>query len=77
MVMPAPLSVSLTMARVRKPAAAGPVPSDGADFLRTQPLAMHDLPERAVDLEEMPATPSGKKQKFKLREPFPNVFANR
>jgi len=65
------------MARVRKPAAAGPVPSGEADFLRTQPLAMHYLPERAVNLAEMPATPSGKKQKFKLREPFPNVFANR
>lgn len=65
------------MARVRKPAAAGPVPSDGTDFLRTQPMAMHYLPERAVNLAEMPATPSGKKQKFKLREPFSNVFANR
>ena len=65
------------MARVHKPAAAGPVPSDEADFLRAQPLAMHYQSERAVDLAEMPATPSGKKQKFKLREPFPNVFANR
>jgi cyclohexanecarboxylate-CoA ligase len=65
------------MSRVRKPAAAGPKPSGGADFLRTQPLAMHYLPERAVNLAEMPATPSGKKQKFKLREPFSNVVANR
>ncbi|MCD2164719.1 cyclohexanecarboxylate-CoA ligase [Comamonas koreensis] len=53
---------------VLKPGAAEPVLTDLTDFLRAQKLAPHYLPERLVVLPEMPATPSGKIQKFKLRE---------
>jgi cyclohexanecarboxylate-CoA ligase len=53
---------------VLKPGAVEPVLADLTDFLRTQKLAPHYLPERLVVLSEMPATPSGKIQKFKLRE---------
>lgn len=53
---------------VLKPGAAEPALADLTDFLRTQKLAPHYLPERLVVLPEMPATPSGKIQKFKLRE---------
>ncbi|HSH06625.1 MAG TPA: cyclohexanecarboxylate-CoA ligase [Burkholderiales bacterium] len=37
-------------------------------FLKEQKLAVQYIPERLVVLESMPATPSGKIQKFKLRE---------
>lgn len=53
---------------VLKPGAAEPVLADLTGFLRAQKLAPHYLPERLVVLPEMPATPSGKIQKFKLRE---------
>ena len=53
---------------VTKPGATAPVLSDITDFLRSQKVAPHYLPERLVVLAEMPATPSGKIQKFKLRE---------
>lgn len=53
---------------VLKPGAAEPVLADLTAFLRAQKLAPHYLPERLVVLAEMPATPSGKIQKFKLRE---------
>ncbi|MEJ5153484.1 cyclohexanecarboxylate-CoA ligase [Comamonas sp. MYb396] len=53
---------------VPKPGAVEPALADLTDFLRTQKLAPHYLPERLVVLAEMPATPSGKIQKFKLRE---------
>ena len=53
---------------VLKPGAAEPALADVTDFLRAQKLAPHYLPERLVVLPEMPATPSGKIQKFKLRE---------
>ncbi|QMV74878.1 cyclohexanecarboxylate-CoA ligase [Comamonas piscis] len=53
---------------VLKPGAAEPALADVTDFLRVQKLAPHYLPERLVVLPEMPATPSGKIQKFKLRE---------
>lgn len=53
---------------VLKPGAAEPALADLTDFLRAQKLAPHYLPERLVVLAEMPATPSGKIQKFKLRE---------
>ena len=53
---------------VLKPGAAEPALADLTDFLRTQKLAPHYLPERLVVLPDMPATPSGKIQKFKLRE---------
>jgi cyclohexanecarboxylate-CoA ligase len=38
------------------------------DFLKSQKIALQYLPERLVLLEAMPTTPSGKIQKFKLRE---------
>ena len=37
-------------------------------YLKTHKVAMQYLPERLEILEQMPATPSGKIQKFKLRE---------
>ncbi|MDR2328163.1 MAG: cyclohexanecarboxylate-CoA ligase [Comamonas sp.] len=55
---------------VLKPGAAEPALADLTDFLRAQKLAPHYLPERLVVLPEMPATPSGQIQKFKLREQF-------
>jgi cyclohexanecarboxylate-CoA ligase len=39
-----------------------------AEFLVAQGLSKHFLPERVVCLPELPVTPSGKIQKFKLRE---------
>ena len=53
---------------VVKPGAAAPVLSDITDFLKSQKVAPHYLPERLLVLAEMPATPSGKIQKFRLRE---------
>ena len=38
------------------------------DFLKSQKIAVQYIPERLVVLDAMPATPSGKIQKFKLRE---------
>jgi cyclohexanecarboxylate-CoA ligase len=38
------------------------------DFLKKQKLALQYIPERLLLLSEMPATPSGKIQKFKLRD---------
>jgi cyclohexanecarboxylate-CoA ligase len=38
------------------------------EFLKSQKVALQYIPERLVVLDEMPATPSGKIQKFKLRE---------
>jgi cyclohexanecarboxylate-CoA ligase len=38
------------------------------DFLKTQKVALQYIPERLVVRDAMPATPSGKIQKFKLRE---------
>src|SRR5512140_42082 len=38
------------------------------EFLKAQKLAMQYIPERLVVRDAMPATPSGKIQKFKLRE---------
>lgn len=38
------------------------------DFLKAQKLALQYLPERLIVRDAMPATPSGKIQKFKLRE---------
>ncbi len=38
------------------------------DFLKSQKLTVQYLPERLIVLESMPVTPSGKIQKFKLRE---------
>jgi cyclohexanecarboxylate-CoA ligase len=38
------------------------------EFLKSQKIAVQYIPERLVVLDAMPATPSGKIQKFKLRE---------
>ena len=38
------------------------------EFLKTQKLAVQYIPERLIVREAMPATPSGKIQKFRLRE---------
>ncbi len=38
------------------------------EFLKSQKVALQYIPERLLVLDEMPATPSGKIQKFKLRE---------
>jgi cyclohexanecarboxylate-CoA ligase len=38
------------------------------DFLKSQKVALQYIPEKLVVLSEMPATPSGKIQKFKLRD---------
>jgi cyclohexanecarboxylate-CoA ligase len=38
------------------------------DFLKAQKVALQYVPEKLVVLNEMPATPSGKIQKFKLRD---------
>jgi cyclohexanecarboxylate-CoA ligase len=38
------------------------------DFLKAQKVALQYIPERLIVREAMPATPSGKIQKFKLRE---------
>jgi cyclohexanecarboxylate-CoA ligase len=38
------------------------------DFLRAQKMAIQYIPERMEIVKELPRTPSGKIQKFKLRE---------
>ena len=38
------------------------------EFLKSQKVALQYIPERLVVREAMPSTPSGKIQKFKLRE---------
>jgi cyclohexanecarboxylate-CoA ligase len=38
------------------------------EFLKSQKIAVQYIPERLIVLEAMPTTPSGKVQKFKLRE---------
>ena len=38
------------------------------DFLKAQKVALQYIPERLIVREAMPATPSGKIQKFKLRD---------
>ncbi len=37
-------------------------------FLKEQKVALQYIPERLLVLDAMPTTPSGKIQKFKLRE---------
>ena len=39
-----------------------------AEYLLSQGLSKHYLPERITCLPELPMTPSGKIQKFRLRE---------
>ena len=38
------------------------------DFLKSQKLAIQYIPEKLIVCNAMPATPSGKIQKFRLRE---------
>jgi len=38
------------------------------DFLKSQKVALQYIPERLMVLDQMPSTPSGKIQKFKLRD---------
>ncbi|MGH8338292.1 MAG: cyclohexanecarboxylate-CoA ligase, partial [Gammaproteobacteria bacterium] len=38
------------------------------EFLKSQKVALQYVPERLLVCESMPTTPSGKIQKFKLRE---------
>jgi cyclohexanecarboxylate-CoA ligase len=38
------------------------------DFLKSQKVALQYIPERLLILDQMPATPSGKIQKFRLRD---------
>jgi len=52
---------------VTKPGASLELPAL-IDFLKSQKIAVQYVPERLVVLETMPVTPSGKIQKFKLRE---------
>ncbi len=62
--------------RLGERACAVVVPKPGAtidlasasDFLKAQKLAIQYIPEKLVILDAMPATPSGKIQKFRLRE---------
>jgi len=42
--------------------------ADMVEYLKSQKVALQYIPERLVVMEAMPATPSGKIQKFKLRE---------
>ena len=46
------------------------------EYLKEKQVAMQYIPERLVVLESMPATPSGKIQKFKLREMLREMLAN-
>ena len=62
--------------RMGERACAVVVPKEGATFtkddmlafMKEQRVAMQYVPERLVVLDAMPATPSGKVQKFKLRD---------
>ena len=38
------------------------------DFMKSQKVAVQYIPERLIVRDAMPATPSGKIQKFKLRD---------
>jgi cyclohexanecarboxylate-CoA ligase len=38
------------------------------EYLKSQKVAMQYIPEKLKVLDSMPSTPSGKIQKFKLRE---------
>jgi len=62
--------------RLGERACAVVVPKPGAsidlpgvvEFLKAQKLALQYVPERLIVRDAMPSTPSGKIQKFKLRE---------
>ncbi len=68
--------VSYADERMGERACAVVVPKEGAhfdmeamgQFLKEQRVAMQYIPERLVLVNEMPATPSGKVQKFRLRD---------
>lgn len=53
---------------VPKPGQEGLELADLVDFLKAQGVALQYIPERLIVREALPATPSGKIQKFKLRE---------
>jgi cyclohexanecarboxylate-CoA ligase len=55
-------------ARVRVPGRATARPGELARFLAEQGMAKPYWPERLELVADMPRTPSGKIQKFKLRE---------
>ncbi len=55
---------------VVRPGRPEPTVETLADFLLGQGLSKHYLPERVTCVPELPMTPSGKIQKFKLREPW-------
>lgn len=63
-------------ARMGERACAFIIPREGASltfeemvaYLKTQKMAMQYIPERLEIVTELPRTPSGKIQKFKLRE---------
>ena len=42
------------------------------EFLKAQKVALQYIPERLVVREDLPSTPSGKIQKFRLREMMRN-----
>lgn len=73
--------VSYADERLGERACAVVVPKSGASlgladmvaFLKAQQVALQYIPERLLLLEAMPATPSGKIQKFKLRERLRNA----
>ncbi len=62
--------------RLGERACAVVVPRDGqgfdkptmVDFLKAQKVALQYIPERLIVQDALPATPSGKVQKFRLRE---------
>jgi cyclohexanecarboxylate-CoA ligase len=47
------------------------------DYLKAQKVAIQYIPERLELLDAMPATPSGKIQKFKLREQLQAMLGKR
>ncbi|MEZ7005925.1 AMP-binding protein [Streptomyces sp. AD55] len=53
---------------VTRAGAPEPTVASVAEYLLGQGLSKHYLPERVVSVAELPMTPSGKIQKFKLRE---------
>ena len=52
---------------VPKPGASVDLPSI-VEFLKAQKVALQYIPERLIVRDAMPSTPSGKIQKFKLRD---------
>lgn len=74
--MPDPVMVERACAYVVPD--GGPVPTltDLTDFLRGHRIANQKLPERLEIVTELPKTPSGKVQKFRLREEIRRTLAD-